>query len=322
MINGFNFFQESIQKYKLNMVRKPIETLQLNLGKLCNQACLHCHVDAGPKRTEIMDLETVHQILKLLKRTESIKTVDLTGGAPEMNPHFKFLVKEISALGKTIIDRCNLTVLLEKDQKHTAEFLKEYKVQIVSSLPCYLEENVDKQRGRGVFSQSITALKMLNNLGYGIPGSELELNLVFNPQGPLLPPDQIQLEKDYKVKLQEEYGIKFNRLFTITNMPINRFRQSLKRNGDLKMYMQLLIDNFNPHSAIDVMCKNLISVSWDGLIYDCDFNQMLNIHVGNKKTSIWDLNTFNKFDSCEIATEDHCFGCTAGAGSSCTGALT
>ncbi|MBI2083317.1 MAG: arsenosugar biosynthesis radical SAM protein ArsS [Deltaproteobacteria bacterium] len=303
------------------MRRKPLEILQINLGKLCDLACLHCHVEAGPKRKEMMERKTAERLMELLKKSPSIQTVDLTGGAPELNPNFRYLVQESRTLGREVIDRCNLTVLFQKGQEETHYFLKQHRVQIVASLPCYSRENVEKQRGRGVFDKSLRALKLLNELGYGREGTGLILDLVYNPIGPSLPPPQAELELDYKKELKELFGIEFNRLLTITNMPIKRFHGYLGRRGELDRYADLLVNNFNPEAAGHVMCRNLISVSWDGKIYDCDFNQMLEIPIGGKRKTIWKIGSFDEIASDPIQFANHCYGCTAGAGSSCSGAL-
>jgi radical SAM/Cys-rich protein len=294
--------------------------LQINIGKRCNQACHHCHVESGPNRTENMELPTIDRLLELLASASGTKIVDITGGAPELNPHFRCFVNEVRAMGKTVIDRCNLTIFFEEGQERTAEFLAKNCVEVVASLPCYLEEHVDAQRGNGTFNKSIEALKLLNSLGYGIEGSGLVLNLVHNPVGIHLPPDQKQLESDYRVYLKEKFCIIFNSLFTITNMPIKRYAHMLKRMGKMSEYMQLLKDNFNPNAAEGVMCANMLSIGWDGKIYDCDFNQMLDIPLNGKPVTIWDIDNFSSVDT-EIAFADHCFGCTSGAGSSCGGAL-
>jgi radical SAM/Cys-rich protein len=314
-------FQETLKRQELEVKRLPLEILQINVGKLCDLACLHCHVEAGPKRTEIMTRETAERIIKLLERSSGIHTVDLTGGAPELNLNFRFLVEESKKSGREVIDRCNLTVFFEKGQEETPYFLKEYRVQIIASLPCYSQENVDQQRGRGVFDKSIQALRLLNELGYGREGSGLQLHLVYNPVGFHLPPPQAELEADYKEELKKMFGIEFNRLFTITNMPIKRFLHQLEREGQIEEYMQLLVDNFNPQAALGVMCRNLVSIGWDGQIYDCDFNQMLEIPIGLKKKTVWEIESFEELAKEEIAFADHCYGCTAGAGSSCSGAL-
>ena len=314
-------FQDTLKQNAVRLDRTPLTTLQVNIGKLCNQACLHCHVEAGPKRTEIMELKTIDRLLELLRLAPGINTVDITGGAPELNPHFKHFVSEIREMGKEVIDRCNLTVLYEPGQENTAEFLHDQKVQIVASLPCYSKENVDKQRGNGVFDKSIRALQNLNRLGFGKPGSGLVLNLVYNTLGADLPPAQAELEKDYREELKQLFDIEFTTLFTITNMPIKRFLRDLERNGKLQEYMDLLVLSFNPDAAKSVMCRSLISVGWDGKIYDCDFNQMLEIPIAWKAKTIWDVDTFQDLEKEEIALADHCYGCTAGSGSSCGGSL-
>ena len=312
-------FQEKLSENSLSLIRDNLNILQVNLGKLCNQACHHCHVEAGPKRTEIMTKKTIDRLLFLIDQTPEIKTIDLTGGAPEMNPHFRYLVKELKTRNKHIIDRCNLTILFEPGQEDLAEFLKDNNVEICASLPCYLEDNVDKQRGKGVFDKSIKALNKLNNLGY-TANNNLILNLVYNPQGINLPPGQKNLESQYKKFLKENFNISFNQLFTITNMPIKRFAHFLIRENLHEKYMKSLNDNFNPETISGLMCKNLISISWDGFLYDCDFNQMLEIPISNSQTSIWNIDSFNKAKK-NIAVKNHCFGCTAGAGSSCSGTV-
>ena len=275
-----------------------------------------------------MELATVERLIELLKKEPQISTIDITGGAPELNPHFRYFVSEIRKIGKQVINRCNLTIFFEKGQTDTPEFLAENKVQVTASLPCYKEDNVDSQRGKGVFGKSIAALQKLNRLGYGQAGSELMLNLVYNPVGEHLPPAQARLEADYHTHLKDEFGIVFNHLFTITNMPIKRYAHMLERKGKMQDYMQLLIDNFNPQAAKGVMCTELVSIGWDGQIYDCDFNQMLEIPLNWKPRSIWDIERFSGVESdtksnitSDIAVANHCFGCTAGAGSSCGGAL-
>lgn len=313
-------FKDKVDAVGISLKRNCLKTMQVNIGKRCNQACHHCHVEAGPNRTENMKKVTIERLLKLLKTAPTIDTVDITGGAPELNPHFRYFVMEIRKMGKNVIDRCNLTVLFEPGQEGTAQFLAEQKVQVVASLPCYTADNVDEQRGKGVFGKSIQALILLNELGYGKENTGLELNLVYNPLGAFLPPSQEKLEQDYKQKLYEDLGIVFNNLFTITNMPIKRFEHMLKRDGRLEEYMQLLLDNFNPSAADSVMCKELISIGWDGDIYDCDFNQMLEIPINWQPTTIWDIASFDDVAN-EIALDNHCYGCTAGSGSSCGGAL-
>lgn len=300
--------------------RKQAGILQLNIGLYCNQACTHCHVDSSPQRTEMMTLETAQQCIKVLDNSPSIHTIDLTGGAPELNIAFRYLVEEARKRGKKIIDRCNLSVLLEPGQEDLLEFLKENKVSVVASLPCYTEDNVDAQRGDGIFAKSILALQMLNQAGYGLPGSDLELDLVYNPGGAFLPGSQGQLESDYKKKLMDDFGIEFHRLFTITNMPIKRFADSLIMSGKFEEYMTLLVNSFNPSAVENVMCTDTINVSWDGSIYDCDFNQQLGMGIGGSKT-VSDLMSTDDVIKVPIAVGDHCYGCTAGEGSSCQGAL-
>ncbi len=297
-----------------------IDVLQINLGKLCNQTCRHCHVDAGPDRREIMSRETAAACVDVLART-GIRTVDLTGGAPEMNPHFRWLVEESRRLGCDVIDRCNLTILLAPGYSDLPEFLARQQVEIVASLPCYLAENTDQQRGDGVFAKSIEAIRRLNDLGYGDPEGRLRLTLVYNPLGPSLPPDQEQLEAAYRRELLARYGIVFNRLYTITNMPISRFLADLLESGRYDEYLQKLIDSFNPAAAAGVMCRTMISVDWQGRLFDCDFNQMLDLRIEPRASQ-----TIHDFDVRRLAnrtimTGRHCFGCTAGAGSSCQGAI-
>jgi radical SAM/Cys-rich protein len=297
-----------------------IQVLQINVGKLCNQTCRHCHVDAGPDRREVMDRDTVEACLGVIGRTD-IPTVDITGGAPEMNPNFRRLVSEARRLGRQVIDRCNLTILLAPGFRDLPEFLAEHNVEIVASLPCYLPENTNAQRGDGVFERSIDALRRLNELGYGRPDSGLVLTLVYNPVGPSLPPPQAGLETAYRRELGARHGVVFNRLFTITNMPISRFLDDLVRTGQHELYMQKLIDAFNPAAAAGVMCRTTISVGWDGRLYDCDFNQMLDIGLGpGLPRTIWDFDAAVLADR-QIVVGQHCFGCTAGAGSGCQGAI-
>ena len=303
--------------------RSKLEILQVNLGYKCNQSCLHCHVNAGPKRTEEMTLDTIKQILSFLQK-QNIKTLDLTGGAPELNPHFKYLVSSAYSLGVHIIDRCNLTILNEPGHKELANFLAEHNVEIVASLPCYLEENVDTQRGNGVYQSSITALKKLNELGYGKERSKLELNLMYNPAGPSLPPGQQQLEKDYKTELFNREGILFNTLYSLTNMPIKRFGSTLVSKNQFKEYMQLLKSAHQDKNLNTVMCTSLISVDWKGYIFDCDFNQMLDLPLKlNNQTKLHISDLIDEdISGNSIVIADHCYGCTAGQGSSCGGALT
>ncbi len=302
-----------------NIRRCKTSTLQVNLGYRCNQTCLHCHVNAGPNRTEMMSEELIELIPQVLKKC-SIGTLDLTGGAPEMHPQFRHLVRSARKLGVKVIDRCNLTILFEKDQTDLAQFLADQQVEIIASLPCYSLENVDKQRGKGVFDRSIAGLKALNALGYGKSDSDLLLNLVYNPQGPSLPPPQHALEADYKRELAEHFGIVFNQLFTITNMPIKRFGSTLLSKGEFEPYMQLLKKNFSQSNLDSLMCRSTLSVDWMGRLYDCDFNQQLGLSIPGKSQTLTDVLTTN-FNNNPIYTGDHCYGCTAGQGSSCGGAL-
>ena len=312
-------FEKKMNHFNLSRHREETRTLQINLGKRCNQACAHCHVGAGPECQENMNGETVERILQLLRKNQSIQVVDITGGAPEMNPHFKYLVKSLRDLNLQVIDRCNLTVFFEEGLETMPLFLAEQKVQIIASMPCYSEENVTAQRGEKVFEKSIKALQQLNGLGYGKSGSGLKLNLVYNPGGMGLPPEQAMLQKDYKRYLKENFEIEFNELLTITNMPIKRFKSYLEASGKLTAYETLLADQFNPTAAERIMCRELISVGWDGSLYDCDFNQALDIPVQSRQ-NLWDINGFLEVGS-EITFDNHCYGCTAGYGSSCKGAL-
>jgi len=303
--------------------RATLEILQVNLGYLCNQSCLHCHVNAGPKRTELMDQDTVDALLAFIDSTSTVKTLDLTGGAPELNPLFKSIVSAARKRDIQVIDRCNLTVLFEPGQENTATFLAENKVKVVASLPCYIKDNVDKQRGDGTFETSLKALQLLNSLGYARPDSDLELDLVFNPQGPVLPPPQQALERDYKQHLAEHYDIQFNQLLTLTNMPIKRFGSTLISRGEFNDYMKLLKSAHRDENTGSVMCRSLISVDWQGYVYDCDFNQMLDMPLqldARPKLHISDL-TGLELHGEDIQVAAHCYGCTAGQGSGCGGAL-
>jgi len=302
--------------------RRRLTALQANLGYRCNQTCLHCHVNAGPKRTEAMNRQTIDTLLDLLEHSTAT-TLDLTGGAPELNPHFRYLVKQARGQGAHVIDRCNLTILSEPGQEDLAEFLALHRVEVVASMPCYLEENVNAQRGDGVFQRSIEGLRKLNALGYGQPDHDLTLNLVFNPQGPSLPPAQAGLEHDYKKHLMENYGIKFNRLLTITNMPILRFGSTLVSRDQFDEYMQLLKASHSDENLASVMCRDLISIDWQGNVYDCDFNQMLGLPLKQANRPRSHIRNLLKTDleGNPIVVADHCYGCTAGAGSSCGGAL-
>jgi radical SAM/Cys-rich protein len=301
--------------------RGRLETLQANLGYKCNQTCVHCHVNAGPSRTEMMERETVDSVLDFLRAT-GVAILDITGGAPELNPHFRYLVREARRVGTKVIDRCNLTVLWQPGQQDLGQFLAGERVEIIASLPCYLEDNVDRQRGDGVFESSIRALQQLNALGYGKPGGELPLHLVYNPQDPSLPPSQGKLEHDYKASLAQ-YGVEFNHLFALANMPIQRFGSTLVSKGQFGAYMRLLKDAYRAQNLETVMCRNLLSVDWQGNVYDCDFNQMLGLPLvvnGKHRTKLKEL-VGHDLEGNPIVVRDHCFGCTAGQGSSCGGAL-
>lgn len=300
--------------------RGKLDTLQVNLGYQCNQTCLHCHVNAGPNRKEMMDEQTLELILQVLA-ARRIGTLDLTGGAPELHRGFRDLVGKATTCGVRVIDRCNLTVLFEHGHEGLAEFLASHKVEVVASLPCYLSENVDKQRGVGVFDKSIAALLRLNALGYGCEGSGLILNLVYNPQGPSLPPDQVALQTAYRRELFERFGIVFNQLFAMTNMPIQRFGSTLISRRQFNDYMRLLQENFSAANAANVMCRNLVSVDWQGYLYDCDFNQQLGLALpGEDRLHLRDL-LQTDLQGNPVHVADHCYGCTAGQGSSCGGAL-
>ncbi|MEQ1530064.1 MAG: arsenosugar biosynthesis radical SAM (seleno)protein ArsS [Methylococcales bacterium] len=308
--------------------RSTLQVLQVNLGYLCNLSCSHCHVNAGPKRTELMDRQTIDLVCRFIQQT-GIHSLDLTGGAPEMNPHFCDLVQRARIMQVKVIDRCNLVILEQPEYAEMAEFLAANQVEITASLPCYLEENVDNQRGEGTFKSSLAALKRLNALGYGQADSNLQLNLVFNPQGINLPPDQVLLEQAYKEHLQSRYGIVFNKLFAMTNLPIQRFRAMLMKQGLYDQYLQSLIDHYRSENLDQVMCRNTLSIDWQGYVYDCDFNQMLKLPLGafpQTKTHLTDLLATtiaapSLFTGAAITVREHCYGCTAGQGSSCGGAL-
>lgn len=302
--------------------RRSVEVLQVNMGRYCNQACIHCHVESGPTRTEMMSRQTVDAVLKFLART-TIPTLDITGGAPELNPHFDYLVESTRSLGRRVMDRCNLTCVFEPGKAYLPEFFARNRVELVCSLPCYTAENVDRQRGKGTFDSSIKALRILNALGYGRAESGLVLNLVYNPVGPCLPPPQDQLERDYKRELRENFGIVFNRLYCLSNMPITRYKTHLKLRGEYDGYMRLLETNFNAATLDHVMCRNLVSVGWDGSLYDCDFNQMLDLPLrdaAGRRLNIESL-SIEHIERREIMIGNHCYACTAGPGSSCGGAL-
>lgn len=319
-------FNRVLSEHSLGLLsRGRTATLQVNVGKLCNQACHHCHVDAGPKRPERMTREVAERVSAILARSEQIAGVDLTGGAPELNSNFRFLVERARALGRRVMVRCNLTVLFVEGMEWLPQFYRRNQVELVCSMPCYGRENVDRQRGGGVFDKSIAALTMLNRLGYGMGDPGLTLNLVYNPVGGFLPPAQAGLEARYKEELRKNFGIEFDHLLTITNMPINRFAAQLRHWGKEQEYMGLLVNHFNPATVAGLMCRHLVSVGYDGKLYDCDFNQMLGMAlgagVGGPELTIWDIDDLRELDGAQIATGRHCFGCTAGAGSSCGGAL-
>ena len=302
--------------------RRRLETLQVNLGYKCNQTCVHCHVNAGPTRTEMMGRETIEHVLAFLAAAR-LKTLDITGGAPELNPHFRTLVAAARALGVHVMDRCNLTIIEQPGQEDLPQFLTGHEVEIVASLPCYLEDNVDRQRGKGVFDASIRCLKILNRFGYGLPDTGLVLNLVYNPQGAVLPPPQVELEQNYRQHLGERFGITFNQLYVLTNMPIQRFGSMLISKGQFEQYMDVLKNAYQPQNLESVMCRDLLSVDWRGYVYDCDFNQMLDLPLvwnGRRRTHLRELVGADLTDN-SIVVKDHCYGCTAGQGSSCGGAL-
>ena len=315
-------FQQKLERSNLYPL-KPIqlEVLQVNIGKMCNQTCRHCHVDAGPDRKEIMTLETMKQCIAILRKNEGLKTIDITGGAPEMNPNFRWFIEALSTLNRHIIVRCNLTILLANKKYHDLpSFYKKHNVEVVSSLPFYTPDRTDRQRGNGVFEDSIKALQMLNDAGYGKDETGLRLNLVYNPAGAFLPPSQPALEKEYKQALQQKFGIVFNHLYVITNMPISRYLDYLLTSGNYENYMEKLANAYNPAAAANVMCRNTISVGWDGYLYDCDFNQMLELKVACHSRHIADFNG-EDLNKRNIIIGQHCYGCTAGSGSSCGGAV-
>ncbi len=318
---GVPHFDEVLSRHgREPLEARAIEVLQVNVGRLCNQTCAHCHVDAGPDRREVMSGETAAQVIELLRR-HPIPTLDITGGAPELNPQFRFLVKEAAALGRRVIDRCNLSVLLLPAQRDLVAFLARHRVEVTASLPSFRGAGTDAQRGEGVFAKSVEALRLLNDAGYG-RGDGLVLNLVHNPVGAFLPGDQGSLERDYRRELSSRHGITFDRLYTITNMPINRFLEHLDRTGNLQRYMELLVASFNPRAADGVMCRSYLSIGWDGTLYDCDFNQMLALPAnhGAPQTLAALLASGGALPR-RVVTGRHCFGCTAGAGSSCAGAV-
>ena len=313
-----NRFGAMFDKHGLAPLRRaPLRELQVNVGWLCNQACNHCHVDAGPKRTEIMSRDTIDHIIDWIRK-HNIRSVDITGGAPEMNPDFRYFVESLIESGIAITSRCNLTVLEEAGQEDTAQWYAQQGVRLVCSLPCYTQHNVDTQRGKGVFEKSIRALLKLNKLGYG---DSLQLDLMYNPGGAFLPPAQSKLEADYKKQLQDNFGIRFSNLLVLSNLPISRFSHYLERKGETESYYQLLEDNFNPDTVDSLMCRHLISVDWEGRIYDCDFNQVLRLPTSyGSQARLWDIDPEALNSQC-ISIDSHCLGCTAGAGSSCGGEL-
>jgi radical SAM/Cys-rich protein len=319
-----NRFTQRLTEHSILLRRGVPEILQVNVGKLCNLTCVHCHVNAGPRRKEIMTRDTIDRIIYWLGNTD-IPTVDLTGGAPEMIPDFRYVIEQVKSLKprRHVIDRCNLTILLERGHEDLAGFLARNKVEIIASMPCYSPENVNAQRGEGVFEGSITALQMLNSHGYGID-PDLPLHLIYNPVGAFLPPSQGELEADYKRELKKHFGIVFNKLYTLTNLSIGRFASYLRHNNKLDEYMELLIQAFNPETVDGLMCRNTISVGWRGEVYDCDFNQQLGMqwsdNGGNKPMLLWEIDA-RSLEGREIMTDNHCFGCTAGAGSTCGGAI-
>lgn len=311
-----NRFDRTLAKHTLELRRAATRVLQLNIGKKCNQTCAHCHVNAGPARLELMTRETMDKVLAWLAPT-SIPTVDITGGAPELNPHFRFLVESLKSQNRHVMDRCNLTILFEPGQEGLAEFLARHRVEIVASLPCYGPGNVNAQRGDGVFETSIAALRLLNELGYG-HDPNLVLNLVYNPLGAFLPPAQAALEADYKHELRDNFGVEFNHLYALANLPISRFAAQLRREKGFDAYLELLESNFNAGTIDGLMCRSTINVGWEGHVYDCDFNGMLNLNW--ETPFLWDVSP-DDVAGRDIMTGSHCFGCTAGAGSSCGGAL-
>ena len=313
-------FEATLARHGVHgLIRKSPATIQVNVGKLCNQACHHCHVDAGPRRIERMTRATAERVIEVLAASRRVETLDITGGAPELNPNFAMLVERASQIGRRVIVRCNLTVTLEPGMEWLVEFYRRERVELVCSLPCYTAENTDRQRGAGVFAKSIAALKNLNASGFG--RGELRLDLVYNPVGATLPPPQAELEAQYRDELARNFGIVFDRLLTITNMPIARFANQLSAGGNHSAYMSILVNHFNPATVDALMCRDLVSIGWDGRLYDCDFNQMLEIPLGGAASTIWDIDDVGELAGARIATGSHCFGCTAGAGSSCGGAI-
>jgi radical SAM/Cys-rich protein len=317
-------FDETLRAHaQWPLEREGVRTAQVNVGKLCNQACHHCHVDAGPKRTEIMTPATASRVLELLAASPSIDTVDITGGAPELCPSFRDLVTGARELGKSVLVRCNLTVIYEPGMEGLPAFYREQGVHLVCSLPCYTAENVDKQRGKGVFGKSVDALRLLNSIGFGTGNAAAQLDLVYNPVGAFLPPAQAGLEAKYHEELGRLFDIRFDQLLTITNLPVKRFAEMLARSGELERYMSLLVAHFNAETVPALMCRSLISIGWEGSLYDCDFHQMEEIPLfkGGRAQTLWTIASFADLDGTRIATAPHCYGCTAGAGSSCGGAI-
>lgn len=319
-------FDDSLRQHRTEITPLTVETMQVNITRQCNQACRHCHVDASPKRTEHMDRRIVDRCLEILAMHEAVRVLDITGGAPELNPHFDYMVSTARKLGKHVMVRHNLTITIDghpntgESKRYLPDFYAEHGVEVVSSLPYYEEYFTDRQRGKGVFMKSLESMKLLNERGYGQEGSGLILDLVYNPVGTYLPAAQASLEADYKRNLQDKFGLVFNRLFTITNMPIHRFRDELERTGKYDEYMQKLVNAFNPAAALGVMCRTLISVGYDGTIYDCDFNQMLDLPAGKPQPlTVWNFR-YEEVVQRSIRLDSHCFGCTAGGGSSCGGA--
>jgi radical SAM/Cys-rich protein len=315
-------FVEKLSGSGRSLSRRAVDVLQVNLGRYCNLACIHCHVESGPTRKEMMSRENVEAVLGFLSRS-GIPTLDITGGAPELHREFDYLVAAARRLGRHVMDRCNLTVIFEPGKDYLPEFFKQHEVELVCSLPCYSRENVDKQRGKGTFDSSIRALQKLNQLGYGQPDSKLVLNLVYNPVGPHLPPPQENLEQDYRTFLSRRFGIAFNHLYCLTNMPITRYATHLKLRGEYDRYLELLESHFNAATLDQVMCRNLISIGWDGSVYDCDFNQMLDLPITDAAGKRLDISSLalDQVAKRPIIAGDHCYACTAGAGSSCGGTL-
>jgi radical SAM/Cys-rich protein len=317
-------FEETLRRHsQWPLVRDGVRTAQVNVGKLCNQACHHCHVDAGPKRTEIMTPATAERVLELLRVSPGVDTVDLTGGAPELCPSFATLVRGARAAGKRVIVRCNLTVIFEPGMEWLPAFYRDHDVHLICSLPCYTADNVDRQRGKGVFGKSIDALTLLNSVGYGRGDEAARLDLVYNPLGAFLPPEQTALEAKYREELDRLFGIRFDHLLTLSNLPVKRFAEMLVRSGEMDRYMSLLVAHFNAGTVPGLMCRSLVSIAYDGALHDCDFHQMeeIPLEAGGRSQTLWTLSSFGDLDRTRVATAPHCYGCTAGAGSSCGGAL-